>query len=275
MPRKITFFCATLVTLATLGSSLAQTPEKPGQAAVPSVVVGDGQNSGTKLNVSRPVEIRPNDTGPSQAMPTSIIACAEVSVDVAAASLDEQRLVCSAASEALQLLGRCEVSLQRPLHIEMSKLVRNPFGGAIFGRFDIKQEVVFVTQYANIPSLAEGTPYSDFPPADFYRSLIVHEVIHGAMHQNYKRQPTSRAAHEYPAYALQFASLPSNMRDKFLRTINDKSGKSEFLFNDMILAVDPFFFAARAYEHFTASPSGCSKLLALLEGEVDFVITLP
>jgi hypothetical protein len=162
-----------------------------------------------------------------------------------------------------------------PLDIEISRLVRNPLGGAIFARFDIKQEVVFVTQYANAAALAEGTPYSEFPLADFYRSLVVHEVVHGVMYQNYERQPSSRAAVEYPAYALQLASLPPSVRNKFLQSFNDGPDKSELVFNDMILGFDPYYFAARAYEHFAASPGGCGRLLSLLDGEVDFVMALP
>ena len=201
--------------------------------------------------------------------------CAEASIDVKAASSDERRLACSAANDALRLLGRCKISLRRPLHVEVSEEVRHPLGGAIFGLFDTKQERVLVTRFANIPSLIEGTPYSELPQREFYKSLIVHEVIHGVMHQNYKRQPRSHAAYEYAAFALQLESLPSSVRDKFLQTINDRSGRSDFVFNDSILFFDPFFFAARAYEHFKSSPNGCAHLLALLEGEVAFVATLP
>jgi len=95
------------------------------------------------------------------------------------------------------------------------------------------------------------------------------------MHQNLKRPAMSHAAYEYPAYALQIESLPSNVRDKFLETINNRAGRGDLLFNDYILFFDPFFFAARAYEHFKASANGCAYLLGLLEGEVAFILTLP
>ena len=191
----------------------------------------------------------------SQHAPSNLITtCADVSVNVAAASLEEQYLACSAAGNALQSLGRCEITLKQPLYIEISKVVRNPFGTPIFGRFDTKQEVVFLTQFAGISHLINDTPYNGIPKVDFYKSLIVHEVIHGVMHQNYKRQPTSRAANEYAAYALQIASLPADSRDKFLQVVNETSGKGNILFNDIVLAFDPYFFAARAYEHFSATP---------------------
>ena len=201
--------------------------------------------------------------------------CAEAPVDVTASSPSERRLACSAANHALQLLGRCRISLRRPLHVEIAKEVRHPFSGPIFGLFDAKQERVLVTQYANIPSLVSGTPYSELPQREFYNSLIVHEIVHGVMHQNLKRPATSHSAYEYAAYALQIESLPSSLRDKFLQTTNNRAGRSAFVFNDSILFFDPFFFAARAYEHFKASADGCAHLLALLEGEVAFILTMP
>ena len=134
---------------------------------------------------------------------------------------------------------------------------------------------VLVTQEANIPSLVKDTPYAELPERDFYRSLIVHEVVHGVMHQNLKRKPTSHAAYEYPAYALQIASLPSSVRDTFLQSIPNRASPDNLVFNDSILFFDPFFFAVHAYEHFKAADNGCAHLNGLLVGEVAFIPTLP
>jgi hypothetical protein len=146
--------------------------------------------------------------------------------------------------------------------------VRNPLGGAIFGMFDTKQERVLVTQSANVAPLTRETPYDQLPPQEFYRSLIVHEVVHGVLHQNYERQPTSHAAYEYPAYALQIESLTLAVRDRFLKATHKGALRNDFVFTDNILLFDPFFFAARAYEHFK-SAGGCAHLRALVEGKAE------
>jgi hypothetical protein len=192
-------------------------------------------------------------------------------VDVTATSADEQRLACKAAAQALHLLGRCDISPRGPLRIEVSSEVRRPFGGTVFGLFDPKQDKVLITQPANITSLASSTPFGELPQRAFYKSLIVHEVIHAVMHQNYKRPPSSHAAYEYAAYALQIESLPPDVRKTFLQAVNIESDGSEFAFNDAILAFDPFFFAARAYQHFRASADGCAHLHALLAGDAPFI----
>ena len=200
--------------------------------------------------------------------------CAEAPIDVIAASSDERRLACSAGNDALQLLGRCKIFLRRPLHVEIANDVRHPLSGPILGLFDTKQERVLVTKFENIPALVSDTPYGALPQQDFYKSLIVHEVIHGVMHQNLKRPATSHSAYEYPAYALQIESLPSGVRDQFLQSFGEQA-RSDILFNDSVLLFDPFFFAARAYKHFKTSADGCAHLRALIDGEVAFIFTGP
>jgi len=197
--------------------------------------------------------------------------CPGLLVDVSAGSADEHRLVCSAADTALQLLGRCSITLRRPLQVQIMSPVRHPLGGPVFGLFDIPREQVLVTKETNIPALVEGTPYARLPRSDFYRSLVVHEVVHGIMHQNLERKATTHAAYEYPAYALQIASLPPGVREQFLRSFDQGAVGSDTLFSDAVLAFDPYFFAARAYHHFMSAPNGCAYLKSLLAGEVSFI----
>ena len=208
-------------------------------------------------------------------LPASSLAgperCPEATVDVTAKSPDERRLACSAATDATQLLGRCGISLIRPLRLQIMNELRHPFGGLIFGMFDVKRESVLVTHEANIPPLVKDTPYAKLPLRDFYKSLIVHEVIHGVMHQNLKRPAANHAAYEYPAYALQIESLEPKVRDVFLLSFDQTAIKAERLFSDPILFFDPYFFAARAYHHFKASTDACADLSALLKGPVSFI----
>jgi hypothetical protein len=194
-------------------------------------------------------------------------------VVVTGARREQRDLVCSAANDALQLLARCEISVRRPLQVEIMSEVRHPFSGAIFGLFDIKQDKVLVTQEANIPSLINDTPYAKLPQDEFYRSLIVHEVIHGVMHQNLKRPATSHAAYEYPAYALQIESLTPSVREQFLQSFEPDAIRADTIFNDTVLMFDPFFFAAQAYRHFKAG-DGCAHVKALLDGEVPFILPM-
>jgi hypothetical protein len=198
--------------------------------------------------------------------------CGNALIQVAATSEDERRLLCGAINHTLELLGRCDILLRRPLRVQVMDQVRHPLSKvAIFGLFDVNQEKVLITREETIAALVKGTPYAELPQRQFYRSLIVHEVTHGVMHQNFKRKPMNHAAFEYPAYVLQLASLPAHVRDSFLRSIPSRARPGEFIFNDAVLFFDPFFFAAHAYEHFESANDGCAQLQSLLDGQASFV----
>jgi hypothetical protein len=201
--------------------------------------------------------------------------CTEAPVDVSAPSLEERRLACAGANQALQLLGRCEVYPRRPIDMRIVDDVRHPFGREVFGFFDPKQDRALVTRYANIPALTADTPYATLPQREFYLSLIVHEVVHAALHQHYQRKPTNHAAYEYPAYALQIESLPPSVREEFLRVMARFGGGTDFVLSDPVLFFNPFAFAASAHKHFNTSLDGCSNLHALLKGEAVFIPTMP
>ena len=197
--------------------------------------------------------------------------CPGVPIEIRASSADERRLACSAAADALRLLGRCNIAPRRALRVEIMSEVRHPFSGPIFGMLDIALERVLITKETNIPALVEDTPYAGLQRDHFYKSLIVHEIVHGVMHQNLKRKATTHAAYEYPAYALQMESLPADVREMFFRSFDQAALKSTALFNDTVLFFDPFFFAASAYHHYANARDACAHLTGLLSGEVDFI----
>lgn len=210
---------------------------------------------------------------------TSVTAqerCFDTPVEVNGASEQELHLTCAAAKVALLMLGRCSIFVRRQLNIHILREVKHPLGGQVFGLFDTGGERILVTQHANVGPLIQGTPYSEIPTVEFYGSLVVHEVVHGVLHQHYGRQPKSHAVYEYPAYAIQLESLSPSTRQKFLQSSTQATtARQGFLFTDTILLFDPYFFAARSYQHFKSSVDGCAHLRALLEGDVDFVVTAP
>jgi hypothetical protein len=228
-------------------------------------------------DISLPPADGPSDRVRERKKTTSLASerCPAALVDVTAESKEERHLACSAARDAIRLLNRCGISLHRPLALHILSEVRHPLGGPVFGLLDTRREKVLVTQEQNIPSLVKDTPYARLPQREFYSSLIVHEVVHGIMHQNLKRPAMSHAAYEYPAYALQVESLSPHLRDTFLQSFDQAAIANRSLFNDPVLLFDPYFFAASAYRHFKASANGCSHLATLLEGEISFIVPPP
>jgi hypothetical protein len=200
--------------------------------------------------------------------------CTEGPIDVMVSSPEERALVCAAAADAIRLLDRCRIAPRWALRVEVMPEVRHPLGRIVLGLLDTKRQRILVTQAANIAALIEETPYAALPQDAFYRSLIVHEVVHAVMDQNLKRPASSHAAYEYPAYALQIESLGPEERDIFLNSFDQAALVSDALFNDPVLFFDPYLFAARAYHHFKRSPDGCAHLNGLLQGGVGFIVSL-
>jgi hypothetical protein len=200
--------------------------------------------------------------------------CTDLLVHVAGGSDVEQAAVCDAAGYAIARLEQCAIAQRRPINIELRDVVRDPFGSRIFGRLDLQHDVVFLTSFASLEALARDTPYQSFALAEFHRSLAVHEVVHAVMNHNYRRQPTTRAAWEYPAYAIQLESLPAETRESFLLAKAAKTPWDGSLLNDIILAFDPYYFAAMAYQHLSSSRNRCASLHEVLTGGPNFIAAI-
>lgn len=211
----------------------------------------------------------------ASAQPQSVQAesCPNLRVNVVGSAGTEHSSVCEAARYAITRLHQCMISQRRPITIELRDVVRDPFGTQIFGRLDPRDDVVFLTKTDRLQPLVQETPYRTFPPAEFHRSLVVHEVVHAVMSQNYRRSPDSRAAWEYPAYAIQLESVASEARAAFL-AVTSREPAGQLLFNDVILGADPYLFAAFAYHHLASSDGGCAGLHKLLDGQAHFIAVL-
>ena len=263
-----------LALLAAIDSGIALSAEAPASAVcggdylcVPDATVPAAAATRIELNQSR-------DASAGAAGNVFRNRCPEGPVDVAAPSPEDRNLICAAAADALRLLDQCRIAPRWALRVEVMPEVRHPLGHIVLGLLDTKRQRILVTQESSVAALIEETPYAALPLQAFYRSLIVHEVVHAVMDQNLKRAAATHAAYEYPAYALQIESLAPEDRDVFLSAFDQEAVKSEALFNDPVLFFDPYLFAARAYHHFKKSPDGCAHLNGLLQGSVPFIASL-
>jgi hypothetical protein len=200
-------------------------------------------------------------------------ACSRGLVRVNASSELERSLGCAAADTAIRRLAACDIILKQPVSIFVFETVRTPRGTEAFGVFDPDGDIISVTAVSALARLAAGTPYAAFSPVALYKSVVAHETVHAVMQQNYSRRPSSRAAYEYPAYAIQM---------ELLRRENSSEPASELfdaddtlLLNDLILGLNPYVFAARAYRQLQRDGSRCASLQDALEDRADFIATLP
>jgi len=209
-------------------------------------------------------------------LPTPSIAnescpSAGIEVRVSAASVPERTLVCSGARQALDLLALCGIAPRDAIDVRIRAEVRHPLAGLIFGYYDLRERHITLTSLDGLPDLMHDTPYDGLPPNDFYKSLVVHEVVHSVMHQIFGTGVQTQAAYEYPAYALQIASLPAPARAQFMKAFDEERLQRPVPLSDTILAFAPYFFAARAYSNFITSSDGCLLLREAMKGKIDLI----
>lgn len=202
--------------------------------------------------------------------------CPLADVYVTTSSNFERQLACDGARLALSLLGRCALAPRAPLLVSTVPHVRlHKDGPPVFGLFDPRGRQAVVVRWRHLASLMKNTPYDGLSLTEFFKSLVTHEVVHATIAQHQLRPFASRAAYEYPAYALQIASLSPASRRKFLDQFDPSRLERDLLFNDFVLSLDPYLFAARAYAHFTASHSRCDRFAEILRGTPSFILELP
>jgi hypothetical protein len=194
-------------------------------------------------------------------------------VAIRAPSELEWSIGCAGSGAAIERLAECGITLKRPVAIFITEGLRTPSGSEAFGLFEPEWDLVSITALSALPRLAAGTPYEALSPPSLFKSVIVHETVHAVMEQNYSRKPSSRAAYEYPAYAVQMELLSAELGEASPNPLFESNG--HFLLNDIILGFNPFLFAAHAHKHLRGDNDRCKSLRQSVDGDTAFIVALP
>lgn len=135
-----------------------------------------------------------------------------------------------------------------------------------FGVFDTKAQAIRLLSPKTCRKMANANPaYASLPFLKFYESLVVHEVAHQIFRSHLAERSVSLGTHEYVAYAFQIASLPSDLRQTFLKPLNTKPLDDLSPFVDLVLLMSPEIFGALAYAHYSKPGNGCRVLREIIE----------
>ena len=199
------------------------------------------------------------------------VPCRRVPVDVSGASQEEHQLICEAAVHAADLLGQCELKTQRRIRVHVTKSPPTVCGVHAFGSFDVKAHRIRLVDAQTCRKMANANAaYASLPYREFYKSLVVHEVAHFIFRSSLDKRAVSHTTHEYVAYAIQIASMPSYVRDRFLKSFRRKPPTDLSPFVDMVYLMSPAYFGALAYDHYSAPGNGCRILREIVEGQIEF-----
>jgi hypothetical protein len=85
---------------------------------------------------------------------------------------------------------------------------------------------------------------------ELHVSLIVHELVHALLKDNYRIAAPGFASDEYLAYAVQLATMEEGTRRRVLAAYEGADFASLDEINDIIHLANPHEFGVRAYRHF-------------------------
>ena len=197
--------------------------------------------------------------------------CPDVPVNVSAHSDNLAASVCAAAIWTRAFFLRCGLVQERALTIDVVDRLTHPLGLPVIAMFDAsKWRIQISTMQTTQSTILPGSIYKKLPIRDVYESLVVHEVAHAIFREHVLDHKLPVAAHEYVAYAVQIASLPSNTRDAFLAVFPRQTPSGFGIFNDISLAMGPLRFGANAYRHLFKDDESCQTIRRIAAGKANF-----
>ncbi len=187
-----------------------------------------------------------------------------------------QPRICKSVARARAILGQCELRQTRPILIRVVNEMADEHE-ACGARFDCETDVLTLLPPERLfDKPATQELYGALSPEVFFDSLIVHELAHAFLNHS-RGENITAVAHEYLAYALQFASLPEQVRSDFLAEIGEPRPDELVMVNSLVLMIAPTHFGASAYRHFAQQDSPCNFVDRFVEGdpELPFEFRMP
>ena len=187
------------------------------------------------------------------------------------ASEQEARLIRAGTAKAEKILSDCGLVTDRPRRILVVTDALAEGGLHSFATYDISSRTARIRKFEAIPALIKGDEvYEQIPLSDLYASLVAHEIAHAVVFDNLEGRDLQRAAHEFIAYAVQFASLNNDDRDKLAGLLGGSVWEGLEAFTELMMLMAPHHFGLHAYFHFQKEGNRCRIVRDILAGAVHF-----
>ena len=175
------------------------------------------------------------------------------------------------AKHAVNLLGQCGLEAPPHIRVMIEKKPLNVCGVDAFGSFDAEAQYIRLVNKQTCKKMTSvNSAYAGLSFDEFFKSLTVHEMAHVIFRHRLNGRRVSRATHEYIAYAIQIASVPTTVRAEFLNSFTREPPTDLSPFVDILLLMSPEHFGVLAYDHFSAPDNGCRILTGIVKGQVEF-----
>lgn len=195
--------------------------------------------------------------------------CPTGSIAVTARHGADRDHACRAIEEALPFLRQVGLRLPSRVDIRVVGNLSDGNGGSReYARFDGERCNIQVMEFraARVAATKLGTEGMSVPmDRTLWRSYVVHELAHAAIHSSCDRVCPDRAGHEYIAAVAQLSSLPKPLRGEILRRHGGLKGfEQDSEISEIYYALGPSRFMVKAYLHYLRPDKGRTFILSLL-----------
>ncbi len=175
-------------------------------------------------------------------------------------------MTCEAVEHATTLFEACNVpSVSRPVHIA----IVDDITPRCVALYHCGEDLIEVLAPSSIEKKRDPDGAFGFMPiTEYFRSVIVHELVHVAFDGTPCPFTSCRATNEYVAYNMQVMSMTPQSQSQFA----EKAGLDRPISRDelslVILAMAPDLFAQKAQAHFSQRDDPCAFIGKIFDGTV-------
>lgn len=192
--------------------------------------------------------------------------CPSGHLEVYATDPELARRICDIEKQTAPTLAACGMPDRTPLSLYVVQRIEAA-GPHCLGAYICETDEIAVVapeQLATLEVLSDI--YRSMGAAVLFDSLVVHEITHARLTKALQGEELSVASHEYIAYAMQMASLPSAVR----QSLEDGSADGPVdrsAINELTLFFGgPDAFAPLVWRHFQTDGNGCDFVKSLIDG---------
>jgi hypothetical protein len=197
------------------------------------------------------------------------MACPHGGIAISADSAADLDQACLAVKEALPFLRDIGLALPSGVKIHLVHHLEGEGGEAReLARYDGRECGIRVLDFAATEAAVrqagnQGLKVSMTPP--LWRSFVVHELAHAAIHADCGQVCPNRAAHEYIAAVAQLSVLPEAVRREILQRHGDLDGfAGSGDISEIYYALGPTKFMVKSYLHYLRPGNGNAFIRSLL-----------
>jgi len=192
------------------------------------------------------------------------VPCPQADVSVISSADEDVPDVCAAASTVFSFFRQLGLYKTVPLVVSIVASMPEEMGTAMLGCFTPSNNRISILSFEVAKS--RGPWFGRPIDRALYRSLAAHEIAHALAWCNTSNGPLGVRAREYVAYAVQFQTMDSDLRQAILADTPGTGFESEREISDTYFYLAPSRFGADAYRHYARPENGPRFLREILRG---------